>query len=342
MEPDVKGRRNRKKQVNTCRLHVIIFLGMITCTTVGTGACTSSEKDSDPVEQCVHLLRKIRDTEAEWVKVHAAEYLLWSGYPEGVKEVFMDEEKERGTQSPYRIGIWRVLVQASSGKEKEYWLYKIRQAFLDEEGPDRIHAAETLAKLQTSPARDDLPAVERALQGSDDRLRSYTRWSVMFTSADSFNTGRSAFLNSCVHPDSSKAARELAAYVLGRTAKFSREEWMRLAEAGLSEAPGSTSGLYMLTSAFLTAPDDVVSTEMYTRVRNALSDYQKSKEPGLLSELAYALARKGDESDTLFLGRLLREEQPTGSRAGDADVRAAAAFALIEIGKRTSIPTHDK
>lgn len=48
----------------------------------------------------------------KWIKIHAAEYLIWTGHPETVLKEFLKEEKVHSIDPQYRIGIWRVLVQA--------------------------------------------------------------------------------------------------------------------------------------------------------------------------------------------------------------------------------------
>lgn len=310
----------------------LIFAGL------AAAGCTTNQKrvDSRNVrEQSVEILRTTLNREEEWVKVHAAEYLLWAGYPEGVKDVFLKENEVRGTRSRYRIGIWRVLAQASEREEeKAKWLGKILEAFRQEDGPDRIHAAETLAKLRISPANDDVQIATRALHGPDSALAGYTRWSVMFTSVDSLAAGQRYFTNAYVTPDGSKADKEMAAYALGRTCQFSAAEWPSLAEAALSETEGSSARLYMLTCALMTAPAKLEGSARWMRIRHALSTYQRSREADLLSELAFALAKKGNEEDVAFLTRLLNDTHPTDSEHGDADVHAAAAFALIQMANR--------
>ena len=98
----------------------------------------------------------------------------------------------------------------------------------------------------------------------------------------------------------------------------------------------------MLSSALMTAPRQDVHAERFLQIRKALSDYEASRNPGLLSELSVALAKRGDDKDVAFLVRLLNEEHPTDSRTGDADVHAAAAFALIQMAKRgISIPNFE-
>jgi len=99
-------------------------------------------------ERAVKTLRDAMDTEPRWVKVHAAEHLLSLGYPQEVASTFMRELEAFENEPEYRIGIWRVLARAAiSPEERESWVSKIKSAYLNEEGPDRLHASETLAKL---------------------------------------------------------------------------------------------------------------------------------------------------------------------------------------------------
>src|SRR5690606_34458258 len=93
-------------------------------------------------------LKEIMNYQQKWVKVHAAEFLLWEDLEiAAVKKAFLYQEKLFDTVAQYRIGIWRVLNQASkSAAEQEFYLKKITAAF--QAGPDSLHALETLAKLK--------------------------------------------------------------------------------------------------------------------------------------------------------------------------------------------------
>ncbi|MGH2622330.1 MAG: hypothetical protein ACRDE7_01570, partial [Sphingobacterium sp.] len=96
----------------------------------------------------IEELKEIMNSQQKWIKVHAAEFLIWENQEiETVKDVFLNEEIQFDTISQYRIGIWRVLNQASNSPgEKKKYLKKISHAFLS--GPDSLHALETLAKLK--------------------------------------------------------------------------------------------------------------------------------------------------------------------------------------------------
>lgn len=82
------------------------------------------------------------------MKVHAAEFLLWEEQEkETVYKAFKAQENQYAIIPQYRIGIWRVLYQASDNpKEKQLYLDSITDAFFH--GSDHLHALETLAKLK--------------------------------------------------------------------------------------------------------------------------------------------------------------------------------------------------
>lgn len=106
---------------------VVIFLF-----TMYISGCTyKNNETSDELQmESLRVLREVLHHQNEWVKVHAAEFLLWTGYPEEVKEIYLSEEKIYGEKPQYRIGIWRVLAQAAdSDVEKKIVLIKFLPHF---------------------------------------------------------------------------------------------------------------------------------------------------------------------------------------------------------------------
>ena len=67
-------------------------------------------------ERSVHVLRQALEEEKGWVRIRAAEALLWNNYGEGVKEVFSREAVEPG--STHEIGVWQILAQATLRKSQ--------------------------------------------------------------------------------------------------------------------------------------------------------------------------------------------------------------------------------
>ncbi|MBC7365609.1 MAG: hypothetical protein H7343_02160 [Undibacterium sp.] len=103
-------------------------------------------------------LRRVLVEETGWVKVHAAEVLNAYGAGDEVRKVFLEEGRQHGTETPYRIGIWRVLAVAD---ERGDWAARIEAVFLDEKAPDRLHALESLGKLHCAVHGETLAALHR-------------------------------------------------------------------------------------------------------------------------------------------------------------------------------------
>jgi hypothetical protein len=100
-----------------------------------------------PAERA-RLVRVLTDatTRRDFVGVHAAEALVDVGLPEPARKAF--EPQSDATQSAYRIGVWRVMARVETDKvRRAKYVERIRAVLLDEQAADRVHACETLAKL---------------------------------------------------------------------------------------------------------------------------------------------------------------------------------------------------
>lgn len=304
--------------------------------------CDNASKKTSVVnpelkEESIEALRTVMRTQSEWVKVHAAEFLLWSGYPEGVREIYIEEEKQFGGKSPYRIGIWRVLAQETEKpEEKKKWTNKIMYAFLDTSGADRIHAAETLAKLHISTLKEHPDATAQALKSPVKSLSLYTRWSIAFTSADSLLSVRDSFLSMATSGEEEISSRRLAAYVVRNSGELPDVQWKLFAKAALSEPEGSGLKSALLTAVVITAPGIVISSDLFQQVFEAFMHYKNMPDKGARMDIAACLAEKGTVDDLPVLIALLRNEDPLGIEGDDADVRASAAYAVLKMGKRLS------
>ena len=80
-------------------------------------------------------LHKVLKEESQFVKLHAAEYLIWLGQVKEAREAFLQEEKIHHNQPKYRVVVWRVLAQTETTAEgKKQWTDQIFKAFADENG----------------------------------------------------------------------------------------------------------------------------------------------------------------------------------------------------------------
>lgn len=291
---------------------------------------------SDKLEgKCVKILRDVLETQSEWVKVHAAEYLLWRGYPQGVLQAFRKEEKQLGKEPRYRIGIWRVLAQSAGNlNDKKIWTNKILQAFLDTNGIDRIHAAETLAKLSISPLQEAPDITTRSMESTDKILALYTRWSVSFYSTDSLKAAQKYFFNLLISEAGDLSERKLIAFIVRNLDGLTISDWSRLSRKALAQNNGPQAGIYLLSTSFVTAPESCIKSISFQQIRRELLKYRNSPDKSDRIEMISALSKKGTENDLQILISLLDNENSLGNDADDADVKASAANAILKITKR--------
>lgn len=313
--------------------------------------CTGNEAQEEVIsdslrQEAIELARDNLREESQWVKVHAAEYLLKLGYPQGVKEIFLEEEQKFGNKSPYRIGIWRVLAQAAEGpKDRQIWIDKILEAYQDPNGRDRVHAAETLAKLQVSPMEEYPEPTRRILDERNDALSAYTHWAISTTENVSRKEQQDFFLNLITQEETTEEAsvRRTAAYALRHLGTLDGMEWQTLSSTALSEPEKSPARAYLLSAAFVTAPDDSVQSITYSRIKKNLLKIRSSSKEAARMEMVAALAEKGGPEDLPLLIDLMKAERQESLKNDesngyvDSDLAATAAYAILRIDQRKKV-----
>ena len=311
----------------------------IFCFLIMLDACGNKKQDSgvssELEKNALNTLRDVLKNQSEWVKVHAAEYLLWSANPEGVQEAFTAEAKLFNTKPQYRIGIWRVLAQvAGTETEKKEWTDKIKAVFLDSTATDRTHAVETLAKLKISPLADDKLLTKETLNSPVKSLALYTLWSVAFSSPDSLKVAPAKFLDMILKAGDDPSGKSTPAYALRQLKGLSGDEWDLLAAAALAERADSPARVYLLSAAFTTGNTER-KPEILAQLHTEILKYKNAASKGDISEMCAALADRGTTDDLSLLTSLSENLTQLTSDADKADVRAAAAYAILKISQRS-------
>ena len=296
-------------------------------------------------EKALQELRTNLKTQSQWEKVHAAEYLLWLGYPQEVQQTFEKERQKFDMLAPYRIGIWRVLAQAApTPEEKSIWTDKILQAFLDPNGKDRIHAAETLAKLKVSPWEADSVITQNAMEGEDKILSAYTQWASLYSPEETILNNRSNFFQLIHHDD--VRVRRIAAYALRHLDDLHAEEWHQLAEKALSEADTSAAKVYLLSAAVVTAPKDSIPSDTYQTAWEELLQAKDAPDKAERAEMLAAMAAAGSQTELPMLIALLNNENLIGEshtstssnhlidNPENADIPSVVAYSILSIDAR--------
>lgn len=328
-------------------LFILLSIGMSNsisgCSTQPHGMSASSASN---VSRAFDELTRNLKTQSLWDKVHAAEYLIWVGRPEGVYETYKEEEAKFADQSPYRIGIWRVLAQcASSPGEKQDYIGRIMDAFKNPEGPDRLHAAETLTKLRVPLSEEAPEATAGILKGEKTPLFVYTLAGASLGTKADAEKNFQLLVALTTDSLSTDQIQMQGAYALRHIGGLSESEWESLAKTALTEPEGSTARIYLLSSAFVTAPEDERSSPTVSNLHAELIRHKSAGSKGARAEMAVALAEKGGDKDMATLLSILNNDDPlnTGKLASraqvidspeNADVRSAAAYAILRIHNR--------
>ncbi|MCX6991959.1 MAG: HEAT repeat domain-containing protein [Kiritimatiellaeota bacterium] len=273
-------------------------------------------------DRTLGILRKALATPSDWVKIHAAEFLLTLDYPQGVCEAFAGALKTRGDEPYYRIGLWRVMAQAArDSKEAEPWLAKICSALA---ASDRINATETLAKLGYAPAGAELKSVADAAASANAALAAYAQWLLANTGSVEEQRKLVQLLTS-----TNDTTRGIAGYAFRFKKELPGETVRLLVVTARKEPTGSSARIYLLSAAFChaTEPGDQqwLRTALYACAAEPVKDVRY--------EAACALARRGKAGDRALLVSLLDDPEE--------DVRVAAANAVLHIGRRQAQEVHD-
>lgn len=303
---------------------------------LSVSSCQMKENTLDKTAR--HELVTVLNEQQGFIKAHAAEYLLGVGDTAEVKKVFLRENELHGTEPRYRIVIWRVLAQTEGTPEgKMKWARKVLAVFGNREAPDRLHASETLARLGISPLEELGEATRNALASPSPNLRVYTRWAISFSSDSVLQESRLRFLE-MVARDSMLDIRKISAYILRHIKGLSGAQWSELATEALSESGATGFRQNFLNTAFVTFPGNGADTALYRKVTEAVRHGALAFSAEDRIGLAQALAEKGGPDAIPLLTAYLANKETGGhfeaESAVGADVRAAAAYAILKIDGR--------
>lgn len=272
--------------------------------------------DASWQERSLAVLREALETTQDWVRVHAAEALIEHGQPAGIAALYLPQADTAAP--PMRIGVWRVLARtAETPERKAEFIARIRTALHDPNGPDRVHAAETLAKLSAG-LPEDLPVLKAWLPQTNPAIAAYLRWLIVQGSADELQATVVGDLADLLRAED-PIGRLRAAFGLSRIGALPPNALRLLRDSAESEPRESPARPYILVAALRhLAPGDAVD-QWSDELRSSLPQAGS----GAVREIAPALGRRGDESAASALERLLQ--------ADDADIRIGAADGILHL-----------
>ncbi len=286
------------------------------------------------------------ETSNGWEKVHAAEELLSLGYSTGIKDQFTKELEQYGDTPQYRIGIWRVLArEAKSGEEHKRWVENIARVYADSTQHDRLHAAETLAKLNVNLNSIDPGLVFSDLRSSDTLMQAFVTWgSSVSEHPDSINYD--VLMSMVTSPIGT--FRRIGGYALGFCGDLPFQYRETLYQKALAEPVDSRAKIYMLKAAYIFPVQDSPANSSILKSGEELKNFVSLNEKSAWVEICLALAEKGTNKDIPLLEEIFLEGSAgSGSNGLETaklkafsanevtDIRATAAYSILRITQRT-------
>ncbi len=280
--------------------------------------------DNQQRQQLVEIMQDTLQQSEGWVRIHAAEALLWHGYTEDVATAFPEETAVN--EPGYRIGVWRVQAQlADNPVQRQQIVERIRQALRDPAGPDRVHAAESLAKLGETLQPEDRKAAEQLAESPEPAVAAFARW-LLAEAGDSAARSKLVELLQAEDP----IARLRAAFALRALhPPLDRTERRAVLQATAAEPDDSPAKVYLLGTAWAVAPqqaDEGSAGLAQQALRAALHERMAVGSASEQYAAIMALAAHGTTADIAPLQNAIHDS--------DADVRSAAAYSLLRIDRR--------
>lgn len=298
-------------------VHLTLLIALLT----GAARAETMAVTEDLRLRAVGILRENLATAEEWVKVHAAEFLLELGYTDKVYDTFDAERTKHSGTPQYRIGIWRVLAKASPAPaEYQHWVDQIRGALQDPNGPDRLHATETLSKLPYRATPEEQEILKTFASSDDGPLAAFASCMLVHAGLRDYEHQLRTLLLS-----EDDRTRQCAAYALRHVDSIAPQTWDRISEVARLEPVGTLARVYLHAAASFHAPDA-------TEHRAVVLDYARTGKKNEQYEASAVLAARGTAADLPLLVELLEDD--------DMDVRSGAAYAVLRIGRRAPHGLH--
>jgi hypothetical protein len=266
--------------------------------------------------KAISVLRAATKEGKAFEKVHAAEALIWTAHPEGIRECFLAEDRAAIADCVYRVGIWRVLYRINAGNpaEQQKYFAKILAVFSDPKARDQVTAAETLGKLKYAGVGQTKLVSGLAEHGKDD-LRVWARWILANSGKSECETHLAEILRSKSPPD-----RANAAYAF-RHCKSILPATLKMLEDLAAREPADGEVRYYVLGALYTH----LPPEQRESAKRDLLQYVAAGNTEQRYQSCMALANWPTEDMIPAVEKLLNNKP--------VDERVGAAYVLLKIGQ---------
>ena len=314
------------------KINILIIL--ISSVLLNSCMTTQNQIDAEDVARN-YLLESISDSTLFWNKIHAIEFLIDLGYIEEIRSIMniLGDNYENTPQK--RIGFWRCMSKIETNSDiKNRYIDKILNVYLDPESPDRIHAAESLAKMSVSLKNHPQPVLQS--DSKNNSLKAYINWSSVYPETSDSCIDYSVLIKT-LDSDNSDYKR-IMAYGLKFLGKIKREQWENIAEKAIKQPNDYPFSTYLLCGALSTCPDNARKSSQACLLRNKLKILAKDNNPTNQYEAYISLGNFGCPDDLIFIReeflKLYSRMDSMQTNNNTKDVLSSISFALLKIAEK--------
>lgn len=244
-----------------------------------------------------NLYERIEDT-SFWNKVHSLEFLADLGLNKEVDYILKDEFSKYEMYPQKRIGYWRCMaINERDSCKKSIYIRKILEAYLDPGSPDRIHAAESLAKLSFSLKK--YPATWLINDTQNNLLEAYVNWSSVYPESSSMIIDYAGLFE--LLKSKKPEQRKIMAYGTKYLKRIDAPHWKELMALALKEPLDSPSAIYLLCGTYITCPTEERNSDNIRLIRDKLRRMARSNNKTNRYEAFVAMGYFVDKNDFNFI-----------------------------------------
>lgn len=259
------------------------------------------------------LQKAVTSAQSFFVKVHAGENLVTSGYTDNIETTFLELRTANPDNATGATRVLAKLYKRTDPEKHAACLALVLDKYLHgDSAHPRLVALESLGKLNYSTA---LPAILQDAQTGEGGFRAMARWVL---SNDGAAAGEDSLAALLAYPEATDFRG--AAYAFRFKTSVSDTTLRLLEQCAERLAPADPTRVYVISSLYVHTPVGKDSA-----VKAQLLQYLNGAVPAKY-ETAEALSLKGGKDDLPVLETLLHD--------ADNDVRVAAANAILKIEKR--------
>lgn len=221
----------------------------------------------------------------------------------------------------YRIGIWRVFAQAARDEKcSQYWTDKIILAYNDPKEEDRLHAIETLAKLE-------IYVVHILPKNEKESFRLYSLWNYSLGSKRMQQKVKNVLVEDLVNNKLSELEMQVTSYILRYTGPVSKKEYNQM-EAWIREKDLKIElRSNLLTTLLVSCPGNLhVGTKQ--AIKQELMSLRNYAEA--IPDIMIGLVQKGKGSDREVILNIYEDMRDTENKDYNSDLHAIAAYLVLK------------